>query len=47
MIAAYAHLGPFSRKVIDAIDVRLAELDDEQLVIPAAIADATAAQHLA
>jgi len=27
MIAAYAHLGPFSRKVIAAIDERLAALD--------------------
>jgi hypothetical protein len=46
MIAAYAHLGPFSRKVIDAIDVRLAALDDEA-VIPAATIDVTAARHLA
>ena len=46
MIAAYAHLGPFSRKVIDAIDSRLAALDDEA-VIPAAPADVTAAGHLA
>lgn len=46
MIAAYAHLGPFSRKVIDAIDARLAGLDD-QTVIPAVAADATAARHLA
>jgi hypothetical protein len=27
MIAAYAHLGPFSRQVINAIDRRLATLD--------------------
>ena len=33
MIAAYAHLGPFSRKVIDAIDARLAALD-EQMPVP-------------
>jgi hypothetical protein len=46
MIAAYAHLGPFSRKVIDAIDARLAGLDD-QPVIPAVTADAAAARHLA
>lgn len=45
MIAAYAHLGPFSRKVIDAIDARLATLD-EQPIVPAAIAGAAAAQHL-
>src|SRR5258706_10354346 len=29
MIAAYAHLGPFSRRVIDAIDCRLAALDEQ------------------
>ncbi|BAL78455.1 B12-binding domain-containing radical SAM protein [Bradyrhizobium cosmicum] len=46
MIAAYAHLGPFSRKVIEAIDVRLAELDD-QAVIPAATIEVAAARHLA
>ncbi|MGL9619931.1 B12-binding domain-containing radical SAM protein [Bradyrhizobium sp. U531] len=46
MIAAYAHLGPFSRKVIDAIDARLAELDDAP-AIPAAAIDVTAARHLA
>jgi radical SAM superfamily enzyme YgiQ (UPF0313 family) len=46
MIAAYAHLGPFSRKVIDAIDVRLAALDDET-IIPAATIDVTVAAHLA
>jgi hypothetical protein len=46
MIAAYAHLGPFSRKVIDAIDARLAALDDETIV-PAAAVDVTAARHLA
>jgi hypothetical protein len=28
MIAAYAHLGPFSRRVIKAIDCRLADLDE-------------------
>ena len=28
MIAAYAHLGPFSRRVIEAIDCRLAALDE-------------------
>lgn len=46
MIAAYAHLGPFSRKVIDAIDARLAELDDAP-AIPAAAIDVTVARHLA
>ncbi|WP_431206539.1 B12-binding domain-containing radical SAM protein [Bradyrhizobium betae] len=46
MIAAYAHLGPFSRKVIEAIDVRLAELDDPA-VIPMATIEAPAARHLA
>ncbi|GLR88938.1 B12-binding domain-containing radical SAM protein [Bradyrhizobium iriomotense] len=39
MIAAYAHLGPFSRKVIDAIDARLAALD-EPMPFPAAVASA-------
>ena len=29
MIAAYAHLGPFSRRVIKAIDCRLAALDEQ------------------
>ena len=29
MIAAYAHLGPFSRRVIEAIDCRLAALDEQ------------------
>jgi hypothetical protein len=47
MIAAYAHLGPFSRKVIDAIDVRLAELDDQAVIPTAATIDVTAARHLA
>lgn len=28
MIAAYAHLGPFSRRVVEAIDARLAALDE-------------------
>ena len=46
MIAAYAHLGPFSRKVINDIDARLAALDDEA-VIPAETIDITAARHLA
>jgi radical SAM superfamily enzyme YgiQ (UPF0313 family) len=46
MIAAYAHLGPFSRKVIDDIDARLAALDDEA-VIPAETIDVTVARHLA
>jgi radical SAM superfamily enzyme YgiQ (UPF0313 family) len=46
MIAAYAHLGPFSRKVIDAIDARIAALDDETVIAAAAI-DVTAARHLA
>ena len=46
MIAAYAHLGPFSRKVIDDIDARLAALDDEA-VIPAETIDITGARHLA
>ncbi|MEZ2140895.1 B12-binding domain-containing radical SAM protein [Bradyrhizobium sp. DN5] len=41
MIAAYAHLGPFSRKVIAAIDERLAALDNET-VAPATV-DVTAA----
>jgi hypothetical protein len=36
MIAAYAHLGPFSRRVIKAIDCRLAALDEK-------ISDSTAA----
>ncbi|MCP3471503.1 B12-binding domain-containing radical SAM protein [Bradyrhizobium sp. CCGUVB1N3] len=40
MIAAYAHLGPFSRRVIDAIDARLAALD-EPMPIPAAVASAS------
>jgi radical SAM superfamily enzyme YgiQ (UPF0313 family) len=44
MIAAYAHLGPFSRRVIEAIDKRLAVLD-EQAVVPAAAAWELAAQH--
>ena len=47
MIAAYAHLGPYSRKVIAAIDARLAALDDEAVVPTAAMIDATAARHLA
>jgi hypothetical protein len=46
MIAAYAHLGPFSRKVIEAIDARLAALDDGPAITAATI-DATAARHLA
>jgi hypothetical protein len=29
MIAAYAHLGPLSRRVINAIDCRLAALDEQ------------------
>jgi hypothetical protein len=29
MIAAYAHLGPFSGRVVAAIDHRLATLDNE------------------
>ncbi|WFU38746.1 B12-binding domain-containing radical SAM protein [Bradyrhizobium sp. CB82] len=29
MIAAYAHLGPFSRRVIEAIDARLAALNEQ------------------
>ncbi|MGY8661239.1 B12-binding domain-containing radical SAM protein [Bradyrhizobium sp. UFLA05-109] len=40
MIAAYAHLGPFSRRVIDAIDERLASLN-EKMPIPAAVASAS------
>ncbi|CUU20662.1 hypothetical methyltransferase CDS [Bradyrhizobium sp.] len=47
MIAAYAHLGPFSRKVIEAIDGRLAALDDETVIPTAATLDTTAARHLA
>ncbi|MHB0770559.1 B12-binding domain-containing radical SAM protein [Bradyrhizobium sp. 5.13L] len=46
MIAAYAHLGPFSRKVIAAIDERLAALD-EQMPSPVVAADATEVRHLA
>lgn len=44
MIAAYAHLGPFSRKVIDAIDARLAALD-EQMPAPVVAASATVARN--
>jgi hypothetical protein len=29
LIAAYAHLGPFARRVVEAIDGRLAALNDE------------------
>ena len=47
MIAAYAHLGPFSRKVIEAIDGRLAALDDETVIPTAATLDTTGARHLA
>jgi len=39
MIAAYAHLGPFSRRVIEAIDCRLAALDEQ--ISNATTADAT------
>lgn len=46
MIAAYAHLGPFSRKVIDAIDARLTALD-EQIPAPVVADGATVAQNLA
>lgn len=46
MIAAYAHLGPFSRKVIDAIDARLAALD-EQMPVPVVADGATVARNLA
>ncbi|WP_375308794.1 B12-binding domain-containing radical SAM protein [Bradyrhizobium sp. A11] len=46
MIAAYAHLGPYSRKVIAAIDTRLAAIEDE-MVVPAATSGVTAARHLA
>lgn len=46
MIAAYAHLGPYSRKVIAAIDTRLAAIEDET-VVPAATSGMTAARHLA
>lgn len=46
MIAAYAHLGPFSRKVIDAIDARLAALD-EQMPAPVVADGATVARNLA
>jgi hypothetical protein len=38
MIAAYAHLGPFSRRVVEAIDARLAALDEP-------ITGSTAASH--
>lgn len=44
MIAAYAHLGPFSRKVIDAIDTRLAALD-EQMPVPVVADGATVARN--
>ncbi|ULK96367.1 radical SAM protein [Bradyrhizobium sp. I71] len=46
MIAAYAHLGPFSRKVIAAIDERLAALD-EHMPHPVVAAEATEVRHLA
>ncbi|MFK4509192.1 B12-binding domain-containing radical SAM protein [Bradyrhizobium daqingense] len=46
MIAAYAHLGPFSRKVIAAIDERLAALD-EQVPNPVVAAATAEARHLA
>ncbi len=46
MIAAYAHLGPFSRKVIASIDARLAALD-AQASPPPPVIDVTAARHLA
>jgi radical SAM superfamily enzyme YgiQ (UPF0313 family) len=46
MIAAYAHLGPFSRKVIASIDARLAALD-AQTPPPPPVVDLTAARHLA
>lgn len=46
MIAAYAHLGPFSRKVIAAIDERLAALD-EHMPNPVVEMDATEIRHLA
>ena len=36
LIAGYAHLGPFSRQVIQAIDGRLAALDDQMSVSRAA-----------
>jgi radical SAM superfamily enzyme YgiQ (UPF0313 family) len=37
MIAAYAHLGPFSRRVIEAIDSRLVVLDQQELGATSAI----------
>jgi hypothetical protein len=40
MIAAYAHLGPFSRRVIKAIDRRLAALDEDANSTAADIATA-------
>jgi hypothetical protein len=43
MIAAYAHLGPFSRKVIAGIDERLAELDADMANSVASVG----ARHLA
>jgi hypothetical protein len=46
MIAAYAHLGPYSRKVIAAIDARLAALD-EQMPVPVVVAGEAAARNLA
>jgi len=40
LIAGDAHLGPFSRRVIAAIDSRLAALD-EQALTPTVTADIT------
>ncbi|TPQ29765.1 B12-binding domain-containing radical SAM protein [Bradyrhizobium guangdongense] len=42
MIAAYAHLGPFARRVVEAIDVRLAALDE---TVPGATAPNHHAAH--
>src|SRR4029077_20399014 len=38
LIAAYAHLGPFSRRVVEAIDDRLAALNNETPVTSPTVA---------
>jgi hypothetical protein len=45
MIAAYAHLGPFSRRVVEAIDARLAGLDETVQNPPASSQHAVHAPH--
>lgn len=45
MIAAYAHLGPFSRRVVEAIDARLAGLDATVQNPPASSQHAVHAPH--